>query len=230
MSQSILPPPDDIAREAAAILLDTQSVLVRPSEPFTFTSGKRSPVYVDCRRLISFPRERTKLMEFAQKLLSERIGAADIDLLAGGETAGIPYAAFLAGIMDKPMAYIRKKPKGFGAMSQIEGHFPKEDPNVILIEDLQSEGTSKEVFVNALRNAGAKISDVFVIFHYGIFESSPKAMEDMNVRLHSLTSWWDIVALIEDEKRMSPEDIAQVKMFLNDPEAWRKEDAARASA
>ena len=210
--------PSNIAEETARILLDTSSVLVRPDDPFTFTSGRKRPVYEDCRRLISIPEDRNTLMEYARQILEERIEGDNIDVIAGGETAGIPYAAFLSDKMDKPMVYIRKKPKGFGAMAQIEGHFEKNTPHVVLVEDLQSEGTSKEVFVNALRTAGAEIGHIFVIFHYGIFASSVQAMEDMDVTLHCLANWWDIIALIEKENRMSKGEIDTVKAFLNNPQ------------
>ena len=108
-----------IAQETAKILLDTKSILINTEEPFAYTSGAVGPVYVDMRRMISFPKERNTLMQFATEMLSD----LTIDLLAGGETGGIPYAAFLAERMNKPMLYIRKKPKGFGRMAQIEGFF-----------------------------------------------------------------------------------------------------------
>ena len=104
-----------ISEATAKILLDTESVLFNSKEPFVFTSGRVSPVYVDIRRLISFPEERSTLMNFAVDILKEKIGADNIDYVAGGETAGIPYAAFLSEKLNKSMLYVRKKPKGFGA-------------------------------------------------------------------------------------------------------------------
>src|ERR1700742_3494793 len=101
--------PHSIAREAAQILLDTKSVLVNGHEPFKYTSGKIGPVYVDCRRLISFPRERARLMDMGAELIKKECGA--VDCVAGGETAGIPYAAFIAERLKLPMVYVRKKPK-----------------------------------------------------------------------------------------------------------------------
>ena len=112
-------PPTEIALKAAKILLDTKSVLFNSREPFVFTSGRISPVYTDCRRLISFPAERTVLMDMGAEILRTALDLEAIDYLAGGETAGIPYAAFLAERTKKPMLYVRKKPKGFGRMAQI---------------------------------------------------------------------------------------------------------------
>ena len=111
----------ELTKSAAKILIDTKSVLFRPEEPFILTSGKKSPVYVDCRKLIAFPEERQILMRMGGELLRNAGVAEDFDVVAGGETAGIPYSAWIADVLHKPMAYIRKKPKGFGRGARIEG-------------------------------------------------------------------------------------------------------------
>jgi orotate phosphoribosyltransferase len=156
----------DIAKATAQILIDTKSILFNAKEPFTLKSGRKSPVYFDGRRLISFPKERSFLMDAGAQILREEIGLEDIDLVAGGETAGIPYGAFIAERLQKPMLYVRKEPKGYGRMAQIEGVLPeKGQPHVILIEDMQTDGGSKKTFVNVLREAGAKVEHAFVMFH-----------------------------------------------------------------
>src|SRR3954466_12685105 len=116
----------DAAEITARILLETESVLFRPEEPFTFTSGLRSPVYIDCRRLISFPRARKKLMDLAAGLIERHSGFESLDAIAGGETAGIPFAAWIADRLSLPMLYVRKQPKGFGRKAQIEGELKEE--------------------------------------------------------------------------------------------------------
>lgn len=133
--------PPSIARESARILLDTKSVLFNAQQQFTYTSGRRGPVYVDCRRLISFPRERGILMNHAAGMIKRECGP--VDYVAGGETAGIPYAAFIAERMEAPMLYVRKQPKGFGRMAQIEGCMDRDGARVVLVEDLQTDGGSK---------------------------------------------------------------------------------------
>ena len=110
-------------RATAEILLDIEAVLFRPEDPFVFTSGRASPVYVDCRRIISFPGARAKLMDMAVDLIRHEIGTEHLDAVAGGETAGIPFAAWIAERLDLPMVYVRKQPKGFGRNAQIEGTF-----------------------------------------------------------------------------------------------------------
>src|SRR5579864_803750 len=150
------PSETDAADITARILLETQSVLFRPDDPFTFTSGLRSPVYIDCRRLISFPRARKKLMDLAAELIERHTGFESLDAIAGGETAGIPFAAWIADRLSLPMLYVRKQPKGFGRNAQIEGEL-KDEARVLLVEDLASEGTSKLNFVRAIRQAGGRI-------------------------------------------------------------------------
>ena len=150
----------DVAKNAARILLDTKSVLFNAEKPFVFTSGRISPVYTDCRRLIAFPEERDILMDYAADIIRDKCG--DPDYIAGGETAGIPYAAFTADRLKKPMLYVRKKPKGFGRMAQIEGCMDEEGKKVILVEDLQTDGGSKKVFIDVLRDAGAIVEHAFV--------------------------------------------------------------------
>ena len=146
----------DAAEITARILLETESVLFRPDDPFTFTSGLRSPVYIDCRRLISFPRARRKLVDLAAELIERHSGFESLDAVAGGETAGIPFAAWIADRRSLPMLYVRKQPKGFGRNAQIEGEL-KEQARVLLVEDLASEGMPKLNFVRAIRQAGGRI-------------------------------------------------------------------------
>lgn len=210
---------------AAKILLDTKSVLFNSREPFVFTSGRISPVYVDIRRLISFPAERTTLMNMGAALLKEKVGADNIDFVAGGETAGIPYAAFISDRLDKPMLYVRKKPKGFGRMAQIEGCMDESNKKVILIEDLQTDGGSKKIFIDALRNAGAIVEHSFVVFHYGIFPQSQANMKEWGVELHNLTDWWAVLDVARKNKYFDDETLSSVESFLNAPDKWAENNA-----
>ncbi len=212
--------PEKIAYDSAKILLDTQSVLFNAEQPFVFTSGRISPVYTDVRRLISFPKERGILMEFAASML----GKLPIDAVAGGETAGIPYAAFLADRLGIPMLYVRKKPKGFGRNAQIEGTF-EDGARVALIEDLQTDGGSKKVFVDALREAGAVVEHAFVVFHYGNFPQSYKNMEDWGLTLHALTTWKDVLTVARAEKYFDEDTLTSVAFFLENPDEWGAQNA-----
>ncbi len=207
------------ARVAARILIETQSVLFRPEDPFTFTSGRKSPVYVDCRRLIGFPRARRRLMKMGAATIEEKVGFESLDVVAGGETAGIPFAAWIADHLMLPMCYIRKKPKGFGRNARIEGAL-SEGQRVILVEDLATDGGSKLSFVDGIREAGAVCAHTFVIFHYGIFPEGEKALTDHGVALHSLATWWDVLECARDEGYFASGQAEQVEAFLNDPKTW----------
>jgi orotate phosphoribosyltransferase len=217
----------DAADITARILLETDSVLFRPEDPFTFTSGRKSPVYIDCRRLISFPRARTKLMDLGAELIERHAGYEGLDAIAGGETAGIPFAAWIADRLSLPMLYVRKQPKGFGRNAQIEGEL-RDDARVLLVEDLASEGTSKLNFVRAIRQAGGHIDHTFVIFNYGIFPQIETSLAAEGITLLALATWWDVAQTAERLGHFKPGQYEAVKSFLEDPEAWsRARTAAR---
>ena len=149
-----------MSKEIAKILIDIKSVNFSFDNHYTLTSGLKSPVYVDCRRIMSYVNEREVIFNRALSYFKSK--NISFDMLAGGETAGIPYAAFLSDKLGIPMIYIRKKSKGFGINKQIEGNFEK-NQEAIIIEDLATDGGSKINFVNALREAGLKVKDIFVI-------------------------------------------------------------------
>jgi orotate phosphoribosyltransferase len=213
-------------RVTARVLLDIKAVNFRPDEPYVFTSGRVSPVYIDCRKIISFPAERTKVLDLAAAVTREFIGAGKLDAVAGGETAGIPYAAWLAERLNLPMLYVRKQPKGFGRMAQIEGDMP-EGSRVLLVEDLATDGGSKLNFIHALKEAGATVTDTLVVFHYGIFPQSTATLAAEGVRLHGLATWRDVL----DEARRGgdfPADVLdKIEGFLADPDGWAAANAPK---
>jgi orotate phosphoribosyltransferase len=219
----------DAAETTARILLETEAVLFQPDNPFTFTSGRLSPVYVDCRRLISFPRARRKLMDMGAKLIEHRVGYESLDAIAGGETAGIPFAAWMADRLMLPMQYVRKKPKGFGRNAQIEGHIEAGD-RVLLVEDMTTDGRSKVNFCNALREAGATIEHCFVIFFYDIFPEGGKILSDLGVTLHALATWWDVLEAAKKSGRFDKGQLQEVEAFMKDPAGWSKAHGGAAQA
>ena len=203
-------------------LIDIESVKFSFENHFTLTSGLKSPVYVDCRKIISFIDERELIMNEALNYFEKN--KIQFDLVAGGETAGIPYAAIISEKIKKPMVYIRKKPKGFGQNQQIEGNF-KEKEQAILIEDLATDGGSKVVFVEAMRKAGLIVNDIFVIFYYDIFNLENSVLSKLNVNIHSLCTWKDIISVIEKKNSYKENDIKNLKKFLSNPDDWRKDNA-----
>ena len=211
-----------MSKEIAKILVDIKSINFSFNKYFTLTSGLISPVYVDCRKIISFTKERNFIINKAiDYLIKNNI---ETEIIAGGETAGIPYAAFISQKLDKQMIYIRKKTKGFGKNKQIEGEFEK-NQKALLVEDLATDGGSKIIFINAMREAGLKVKDIFVIFYYDIFNFKESELFKLNVNMHSLCTWKDIINYIESDKIYSEDEISNLKEFLEDPEKWRSKYA-----
>ena len=168
MIPTSFPDREEMARLTASMLLEIEAVHFNSTEPFIFASGLPSPVYIDCRKLISFPRIRSTLMDFLTVTVMRDAGFEAFDNVAGGETAGIPFAALVAERLALPMTYVRKKPKGYGRNARIEGAMT-EGQRVLLVEDLTTDGGSKLSFVDAIRETGADCAHTAVIFYYGIF-------------------------------------------------------------
>lgn len=213
--------PDEalMARQTARMLLEVKAVHFRPDPPYRFTSGLASPVYIDCRRLISYPRIRSALMDFAVSKLFREAGFEAFDAVAGGETAGIPFAAWIAERMGLPMQYVRKKPKGFGRDAQIEGVI-EEGQRVLLVEDLTTDGGSKLKFAEAIRTAGARCEHTLVLFFYDIFEGSRERLAGAGLTLHSLATWRDVLAEARAGGHFDKKTLESVGEFLADPHGW----------
>ena len=218
-----------IAELAARMYLDTGAVRFMSDKPFIFTSGWASPVYNDSRWLISFPDVRSTLMDFAVAAITRDIGRDQIDAIAGGETAGIPFAAWVADRLNLPMQYVRKKAKGFGRGAQIEGQLIP-GQRVLLVEDLATDGRSKVNFVKALREADGKCEHCFVIFFYDIYPEGKKILADLGVTLHALTTWRDVLAVAKAMNKFDRHMLAEVENFINDPAGWSKAHGGVATA
>ncbi len=219
MMPSSFPNRELIAELTAKMLLEIQAVHFRADEPFMLTSGLASPVYIDCRKLISYPRIRNTLMDFASSVILQDIGFEQIDSVTGGETAGIPFAAWIADKLDLPMHYVRKKPKGFGRDAQIEGS-SIDGKRVLLVEDLTTDGGSKIKFCEAIRKAGGEINHTIVLFYYDIFSEVHDNLAEVDLKLHYLATWRDVLAVSRKHGYFDDETHAQVEAFLNDPLVW----------
>ncbi|PJE36398.1 orotate phosphoribosyltransferase [Pseudooceanicola lipolyticus] len=214
------PDQKEMARLSARMLLEIQAVHFNAREPFTLASGLPSPTYIDCRKLISYPRIRSTLMDFLTVTVMRQAGFEAFTNIAGGETAGIPFAALVAERMGLPMTYVRKKPKGYGRNARIEGVMGEND-RVLLVEDLTTDGGSKLSFVDAIRDTGATCAHTAVIFYYGIFPETVKTLGDHGVALHHLCTWWDVLAEARDSGAFDVETLSGVETFLTDPRGWQ---------
>ncbi len=219
MFANSFPADAEMARLTARMLWEVEAVHFRRGEPYKFTSGLASPVYIDCRKLISYPRIRGALMDFACAKLMRDAGFEAFDAVAGGETAGIPFAAWIAERLALPMLYVRKKPKGFGRDAQIEGAMA-EGARVLLVEDLATDGGSKIRFAEAVRAAGGVVAHTSVVFFYGIFPQSERVLAEHGLTLHYLATWRDVLAEARAAGRFDAGTLREVEAFLDAPLDW----------
>jgi orotate phosphoribosyltransferase len=209
---------DETARKVAEILLDIKAVALNTKEPFKFVSGIFSPIYTDNRLLMSYPEQRKTVM----KLMADKAEAAGIefDVVAGVASSGIPLAAWLAAKFDKPMVYIRKASKDYGTQKLIEGKL-EQGQKVLLVEDLISSGGSSLRAVDALREAGATVEKVMVIFTYGM-EKSVKGFAEKQVELIPLTNFDALVEVAAEKDYIKDEDKEKVLDWAKAPGEWGK--------
>ncbi|MCA1444111.1 orotate phosphoribosyltransferase [Ensifer sp. IC4062] len=208
-----------MAELVAKMLWEIKAVHFRADEPYKLSSGMASPVYIDCRKLISYPRIRSAVMDFAAATILREAGFEQFDVVAGGETAGIPFAAMLAERLGLPMIYVRKAPKGHGRNAQIEGHMP-EGARVLVIEDLTTAGGSMFKFIDAIRAAGGIVDHGIALFYYDIFPEARADMQAKGVDLHFIATWRNVLAVAREQALFDEKTLNEVEAFLNAPLAW----------
>ncbi|ACI53436.1 orotate phosphoribosyltransferase [Rhizobium acidisoli] len=217
MIQTTFPDRAVMAELVAKMLWEIKAVHFNAAQPYKLASGMASPVYIDCRKLLSFPRIRSTVMDFAASTLLRDAGFEQFDCIAGGETAGIPFAALLADRLGLPMIYVRKQPKGHGRNAQIEGNMP-EGSRVLVIEDLTTAGTSMFKFIDAVRAAGGIVDHGIALFFYDIF--GQQRFTDGKVRLHHIATWRNMLAVAKAQKLFDDKTLEEVEAFLDAPLAW----------
>ncbi|NEJ69337.1 orotate phosphoribosyltransferase [Rhizobium phaseoli] len=217
MIQTTFPDRAVMAELVAKMLWEIKAVHFNAGAPYKLSSGMASPVYIDCRKLLSFPRIRSTVMDFAASTLLRDAGFEQFDCIAGGETAGIPFAALLADRLGLPMIYVRKQPKGHGRNAQIEGNMP-EGSRVLVIEDLTTAGGSMFKFIDAVRAAGGVVDHGIALFFYDIF--GQQRFTDGKVRLHHIATWRNVLAVAKAQKLFDGKTLEEVEAFLDAPLAW----------
>ena len=204
----------------ADILLDIGAVTLSPAKPYRYVSGILSPIYTDCRLLMSRVKEREKIVDAYEKVLREEIGLENVDCLAAVASSGIPHAAWLADRIKKPMVYVRKEEKDHGKQNLIEGKLEK-GARVVVIEDLVSQGGSSLSAVKSVKAAGAKPTHCVVIFTYQM----PKSVEgfrEEGVELIPLTDITTLVKRATAKKIISKEQEGMVLEWTQDTAGWGK--------
>ena len=201
-----------IEKRVSGILLKNKCIEFNFKTNFRLTSGKLSPVYCDCRKLISFTSDRNTIMNFAVKKIKSYSFLSSTSVIAGGESAGIPYASLIAQKLKLPLTYIRKERKKFGKKSQIEGIINSKD-KVILVEDLMTDGGSKFNFIKAISEEGAKLNAIFVIFNYGI-NYDYLIVNGKKIKVIYLSTWKDVIQTMIENKLYKTNEIRTVIDFL----------------
>ncbi|MCM3767984.1 orotate phosphoribosyltransferase [Neobacillus niacini] len=199
-------------------LLEMNAVALRPQEPFTWTSGLRSPIYCDNRLTLSYPEVRRQIAKGLQTLIHDNF--AGVEAIAGTATAGIPHAAWVSELMDLPMCYVRSKAKGHGKGNQIEGKVER-GQKVVVVEDLISTGGSVITAVQALREAGCDVLGVVSIFTYGL-EKGKTAFGEESIVSHSLTDFPALVETAIEKGYISQADEESLLAWSADPSEWSK--------
>lgn len=191
------------------------AIQVNVERPFRLVSGRLSPIYVNCRALVSSPFFVDLLVAATRFHCIRR--RLEFDVLAGGETAGIPFAAFLAHALGKPMVYVRKTPKDHGLTSRIEGSVSS-GARVLLVEDLITDAGSKLSFIEGLRNAETIVNDVLVVFDRQ--QGGSEALRHEGICLHSLTDLGATLEIGEQSGILAPPIRKVVTDYLSDPTGW----------
>lgn len=199
-------------------LLEIQAVALRPNDPFTWSSGLKSPVYCDNRLTLSYPEIRREIAKGLKDLILEKF--PDAEVIAGTATAGIPHAAWVSELMNLPMCYVRSKAKGHGKGNQIEGKVSA-GQKVVVVEDLISTGGSVITAVNALREAGCEVLGAVSIFTYEL-EKGRKMLAEADVVAYSLTDFTTLISVAESKGYIREEDMAVLEEWKMDPEQWDK--------
>ncbi|WHY02321.1 orotate phosphoribosyltransferase [Neobacillus sp. DY30] len=199
-------------------LLTINAVALKPNEPFTWTSGLRSPIYCDNRLTLSYPEVRREIAKGLQSIILDKFPSADV--IAGTATAGIPHAAWVSELLNLPMCYVRSSAKGHGKGNQIEGNVEK-GQRVVVVEDLISTGGSVITAVQALREAGCEVLGVVSIFTYGL-DKGKEAFAQEEINSESLTDFTNLVEVAIEKGYISKNDQESLLSWSKAPSEWSK--------
>jgi orotate phosphoribosyltransferase len=217
--------PDEIGAATARLLFDAGAVHLSRGRPFILAAGWASPVYIDCRLLISEPRHRKAVTELAVAAIKNTFSPTAFDAVAGAETAGMPFASWLADALDLPLRYVRKRPLGVGRNAQVEGG-AVEGLRVLLVDDLTTDAQSKVAFSKGLRAAGAEVTDSLTVFYHSAFPGAADRLARADLSLHALATWRDVL-MVRDQ--LEAEDRELVQAFLADPVACSTRHGGRSA-
>ncbi|SDM63507.1 orotate phosphoribosyltransferase [Fictibacillus solisalsi] len=203
-------------QQIAKDLLSIKAVTLSVEEPYTWSSGLRSPIYCDNRLTLSYPQVRNHIAEGLKKLVLEQF--PQTEMISGTATAGIPHAALLADRLNLPMSYVRSSAKSHGKGKQIEG---KAEPgmNVVVVEDLISTGGSVITAVNALREAGCNVLGVVAVFSYELSKGAAN-LKEHGIKVQTLTDFSTLIETASQEGYITKDNLSHLLQWKEDPENW----------
>lgn len=206
-------------KEISKILLDIEAVSLSPSEPFTWASGIKSPIYCDNRLTLSYPEERRVVENGLTKLIEDNY--PEVEYIMGTATAGIPHAALIAENLKLPMGFVRSSNKDHGKQNKIEGKIIK-GAKVVVIEDLISTGGSSIEAAKALEEAGFEVLAIVAIFSYNL-EFAKENFKD-KYELKTLTNFEELAEVAAENGIIKEEDILKLNKWRQNPkdESWIK--------
>lgn len=204
------------ARKMAALLLQIKAIKLNLQDPFTWSSGWKSPIYCDNRLTLSFPEIRTFIKESLVELIREKFPQAE--LIAGVATAGIAHGALVADNLATPFCYVRSSAKGHGMGNKIEG-LALPGQKVVVIEDLISTGGSSLAVVNALRDAGCEVLGMMAIFTYG-FPLATQSFEEAGCPLFTLTDYETLIEMSKSNNTVSTKELQSLQQWRVSPSTW----------
>jgi len=207
----------DTAKKTAEVLLKVKAIKLSPSEPFTWASGWKSPIYCDNRVTLSYPPVRVFLKEEIAKIVELQYGKPDV--IAGVATGAIAIGILVAQELGVPFIYVRPEPKNHGRKNQIEGHL-ESGQNVVVIEDLISTGKSSLNAVKALKEAGAVVKGMVAIFSYG-FDIATDNFKNSNVALTTLSNYSHLLEQAMDSKYITEKELETLSEWRKDPGNWK---------
>lgn len=207
----------DIAKKTAEVLLQVKAIKLSPTEPFTWASGWKSPIYCDNRVTLSYPPVRVFLKEEISKIVESKYGKPDV--IAGVATGAIAIGVLVAQELGVPFIYVRPEPKSHGRKNQIEGHL-ESGQNVVVIEDLISTGKSSLNAVRALKEAGAVVKGMVAIFSYG-FDLASDNFKNSNVSLSTLSNYTYLLEQAMDSKYITEKELETLSEWRQDPKNWK---------
>ena len=210
---------NETAEQTSTFLLQVKAVKLNNDTPFTWASGRKSPIYCDNRVTLSYPEIRTYIRQRFVDVINENFG--DVDVIAGVATGGIAQGALVAQELGKPFVYVRSEEKKHGLTNQIEGEIHS-GQTVVVVEDLVSTGKSSLIAVHALREKGCIVKGMVAIFTYGL-EVAAKNFADANVDLHTLTNYDTLVKVACDQEYIMEKDLESLKTWRQNPEQWSKD-------